>query len=456
MDIHGKFINHVGFRLISRRDGLPGVQPFLRQLEESQYWAPDQLVEYQFHKVKALLSHAYRNTSFYRERFESIGFNPQKFKDLSELKQIPPLTRKDILEHIDSMVAPNLLPHQVHRDATGGSSGMHTPFYRNNDCLSFKKAVEYRCNKWAGWSIGDKIAYYWSAAQDFAKSVPLGSRVKNGLGYRALMLYSGRLDEATLELHRRQLGEFAPGLMRVFPNPLSVLARHLRQAGKQPISIPSIISVGEPLLESHRQIFKDVFGSRVFNCYVSRECGNMACECGAEQGLLHINSEMVYVEFEEIAGRDPRGPKSLLITDLSNYGMPFIRYRISDLAWPVEKACKCGRTLPLLRMDGGRMSDFLISPLDGSLVSGVSFLHHLIAEGPEVGQVQVVQDQVDHLRINLVKSRGFSEDKINHFHQTINKIFKGAMTYDIQYVDCLENEKSGKYMFTKCLVEGKL
>ncbi|MDR3553671.1 MAG: hypothetical protein P4L55_02835 [Syntrophobacteraceae bacterium] len=455
MDIHGKFVHHLGFRLIAGRDGLPGVQPFLRQLEESQYWAPAKLLEYQYRKIKALLLHACRNTSFYRERFDSIGFNPEKFGALSELEKIPPLTRNDILEHMDSMVAANLLPNQLHRDATGGSSGIHTPFYRDNGCLGFKKAVEYRCNKWAGWDIGDKIAYYWPAVQDLAKTVPLGSRVKNELAYRALMLYSGRLDEATLELHRRRLGEFAPGLMRVFPNPLSILAGYLRQAGKQPIGIPSIISVGEPLLESHRQIFRDVFGSRVFNCYVSRECGNMACECGAEENLLHINSEMVYVEFEQIAGRDPRGPKSLLITDLFNYGMPFIRYRISDLAWPAEEACKCGRTLPLLRMDGGRLSDFLISPVDGSLISGCSFLHHLIAEGPEVGQVQVVQDQVDHLRINLVKSMGFSESKINHFHQTINKIFKGAMTYDIQYVERLDNEKSGKYMFTKCLVNGK-
>jgi phenylacetate-CoA ligase len=455
MDIHGKFVRHIGFRLISKRDGLPGVQSFLRQLEESQYWAPSRLLEYQYRKVKSLLSHAYRNTAFYRNRFDSIGFDPEKMGDLGELKQIPPLTRNDILEHIDSMVAANLLPDQVHRDATGGSSGIHTPFYRDNGCLGFKRAVEYRCNKWAGWDIGEKIAYYWPAVQDFAKAVPFRSRVKNGLGYRALMLYSGRLDEATLELHRRQLGQFAPGLMRVFPNPLSILAGHLRQAGREAITIPSIISVGEPLLESHRQIFRDVFGSRVFNCYVSRECGNMACECGVEPGLLHINSEMVHVEFEKIAGRAPGGPKSLLITDLFNYGMPFIRYRISDLAWPVEEACRCGRTLPLMRMDGGRLSDFLISPVDGSVVAGCSFLHHLIAEGPEVGQVQVVQDRVDHLTINLVKSMGFSENKINHFHQTINKIFKGAMIYDIRFVDRIDSEKSGKYMFTKCLVEGK-
>ena len=76
----------------------------------------------------------------------------------------------------------------------------------------------------------------------------------------------------------------------------------------------------------------------------------------------------------------------------------------------------------------------------------------MIAEGPEVGQLQVIQDKVDHLILRIVKSEKFSDDKLSHFDNVINRIFNGLMKYDIQYVHKIEREKSGKYLFTKCLI----
>ena len=239
--------------------------------------------------------------------------------------------------------------------------------------------------------------------------------------------------------------------MRVFPNALYILAKYIKDTNKEKFVIPSIISVGEPLLANQRELFFEVFGSKVFNCYVSRECGNLAYEC-TEHNHLHINSEMVYIEFADTDDYGIHDPRKILITDLINYGMPFIRYQIEDLGIPVEKNCACGRELPLMEMDAGRISEFLISPHDKSLVSGCSFLHHMIAEGPEVGQLQVIQDKVDHLILRIVKSEKFSDDKLSHFDNVINRIFNGLMKYDIQYVDKIEREKSGKYLFTKCLI----
>ena len=444
-------VKKISFPIVARRDGLPNLMKYLSQLEESQYWPPEILAEYQFKKVKALLLHAYDNTDFYRYRFDEAGFSLFNFAHLDDLTRIPPLIKSDLQGSLNALVAKNYGRNQIHKDATGGSTGTHTPFYRDNACVEYKKAIEYRCNHWAGWDIGNKIAYYWPAIQDFAKAKTVRGQLKSKLSYRSLTLYSGKLDERTLEEHYSQLAKFRPRLMRVFPNALSVLAKYIKDTNKEKFIIPSIISVGEPLLESQRDLFSAVFGSKVFNCYVSRECGNLACECEGHDHL-HMNSEMVYLEFVDTDDHGIHAPRRILITDLFNYGMPFIRYQIEDLGVPVADKCACGRVLPLMRMDAGRVSDFLISPFDNSKISGCSFLHHMIAEGPEVGQVQVIQDKKNHLILRIVRSENFSEEKLSHFDRVIKKIFQGLMDYDIEYVNGIDREKSGKYLFTKCLV----
>ena len=451
MSFYKFLIKNISYPLIARREGFWGLQTYLNFLEESQFWSAERISDYQIRRIRDLLIHAYKNTPYYRAIFDEAGFNPFKFAYIDEMQKIPPLTKDHLNSYLGKMIAGDMKKDEIHKDATGGSTGMRTEFYRDNSSLVFKKAVELRVNRWAGWDIGDKIAYYWPAVQDFAKRQSLKGRIKNWLGMRSLMLYSGKLNEEILSQHYSSLAAFKPVLMRVFPNPLSVLAAYIKETGKPRIPVKSIISVGEPLLESQRKLFGEVFGSKVYNCYVSRECGNMAAQCDPSKEELHINEEMIFLEFQE-AENKINGPYKILVTDLVNYGMPFIRYQIEDLGVPVHDKCDCGRGLSLMKMEAGRISDFLISPLDGARVSGCSFLHHLIAEGPKVGQVQVVQDGIDHLTIKIVKDKSYSEDKLKHFDYIVKSVFKGAMQYDIRFVSEISHEPSGKYFFTKCLV----
>ena len=51
---------------------------------------------------------------------------------------------------------------------------------------------------------------------------------------------------------------------------------------------------------------------------------------------------------------------SIIVTNLENYVMPFIRYDLGDLVLlPGNNRCTCGRTLPLLGKVLGRNDDIL-------------------------------------------------------------------------------------------------
>ncbi len=451
MSIRSRLIKGVLLPIDEWREGRR-ILPLLRRLERSQYGDASLMERERSLKLRRLLAHAYENSRFYRERFREAGVHPEEIRDPSDLRRLPPLTKADMKAHLEEMVAANVPRGYLHRSATGGSTGEHTPFYQDAECLNPKIALEYRFNRWAGWDVGEPIAFVWPAIQDFAGTLTLRTRLRNALLDRRLMLYCGRLDELTLAEHARRLRDFAPTLIRAFPNPLWLLAQHLNENGGAPVRPRGIITVGEPLLDAQRALFEEVFGCPVFNCYVSRECGNIAGECEMHRGL-HLNAESLIVEcLHNDRPVEPGEPGEVVITDLENRGMPLIRYRIGDIGSLMPGPCACGRALPLMSMQAGRISDFLVSPHDRSYVSGASLCHYLIAEGPGVGQVQLLQKSIDELTIRIVRDRAAATDERHHFEAVIREIFRGKMRVRYEVVESIPREPSGKYMFCKCLL----
>jgi phenylacetate-CoA ligase len=446
MSLRGTLIKRVLYPLNERREGKQTL-PHLHALEESQYDAPERRNEKRWRALRAILQQAYAQTPFYRERFREAGITPDNIKDWDDLRKLRPLTKADLQQRLDDLIARNVPESARHRSATGGSTGQHTPFYRDNACLDPKMAGQLRFNRWAGWDVGEPLAFVWVALQDFAKPPTSRARLRNWLIDRQLSLCAGSLNEGVLEIYARKLRRFRPVLIRAFPSPLAVLAGYLKNTTNSDIRPRGIITVGEPLLDTQRRLFEEVFACPVFNCYVSRECGNMASECEQHDGL-HIADELLHIEFE----RDgkPAAPGeigNILVTDLANRGMPLLRYEIGDMGSPRAGSCPCGRTLPMMAMEAGRVTDFLVSPIDGTLISGASLCHYLVAEGPDVGQIQIVQDAQNHLTVRIVRGSRFREEDLRHFEQVVQRLFHAAMQVTFSFVDSIPREPGGKYRF---------
>lgn len=421
----------------------------LRRLKQSEFASTDERHANGVKKLKRLLIHAAKNCPFYKNRFDACGFHPEEFRDFADLKQIPPLSKEDLVQSLDELVAQNIPASQLHKNASGGSTGRHTPFYRDNECLDRKMAAQLRFMQWTGWDIGQKVTQYWPALQDFSHSSSLKSRLKEILVFRRQKLPAGELNEQTMGRQMEQIAGYAPTLIRAFPNPLSIFAEFIEQ---KPIKIRprGIITVGEPLLDGHRKLFERVFDCSVYDCYVSRECGHIASECDRHDGL-HLNDDSLHVEFLDENDQDakPGQPGRIVITDYENFGMPFVRYEIQDMGIRLDRACSCGRTLPLMSVGAGRISDFIFSPKDHARISGASLCHYLLADGPTVGQLQIIQDRADHLTIKIRKENNSDGQSIDTAaaHQVLDRIFDGKMRISWEFVDQIPHEKSGKYRF---------
>jgi phenylacetate-CoA ligase len=232
-----------------------------------------------------------------------------------------------------------------------------------------------------------------------------------------------------------------------YAHALFLLAEFAEKTGLWQGHLSGISSGGMVLHKWQRKRIEEVFGCKVLDRYGCEELGTIACECERQDGL-HINSFAKYVEIGDDDGRvvEHQQVGNILVTELTNYGMPFIRYRIEDRAASLEGQCTCGRSLPLLDKIDGRESDFVLRP-DGKKVSGISLTDNFGANIPGAEQVQIVQDQLDHIIVRLVRGRDFDSQSISAVQGLVLRFFGEDMRFSCEYLKEIPLESNGKARF---------
>ena len=133
-----------------------------------------------------------------------------------------------------------------------------------------------------------------------------------------------------------------------------------------------VITGGELLTDEIRKKLTDKFNCYVQTHYSCTEAGEVACECSEKH--LHINEDWVIVEpvdkDNNPVGYGVRSDK-VLITNLSNYIQPFIRYELTDRIIVHNEKCKCGKSSCWLEIEG--RTDDILEFENGTLIAPMSF-----------------------------------------------------------------------------------
>jgi phenylacetate-CoA ligase len=166
---------------------------------------------------------------------------------------------------------------------------------------------------------------------------------------------------------------------------------------------------------------------------------------------LHLNVDHVLVEFLRDDGSDagPGEEANIVVTDLSNRGMPLIRYSVGDMGVLSDRECACGRGQPLMDSITGRRADFLKRP-DGSLVAGVSLVERTLTAIPGIEQMQLVQDELRRVCAKVVRDSDYSEESERSLRGELQAAFGHDVVIDVRYVPALDQSRSGKYRFAIC------
>jgi phenylacetate-CoA ligase len=255
------------------------------------------------------------------------------------------------------------------------------------------------------------------------------------------------MDKASMTRFADSLQRRPPSLCFGHAHSLYLFAQFLQSYQRPRYQPKGIISSAMVLHDWERQTIEEVFQCPVTNRYGCEEVGLIACQCEQHEGL-HINSDNVYVEVLRPDGTpsQPGEPGMVVVTDLQNMAMPIIRYQIGDTAVLSDGMCPCGRGLPVLDRIDGRIADYVITP-GGELISGISLTENFAMLVPGVAQLQIVQEEVDHIIFRIVKAPDFGLSSEDIISRLVAERFGDSVRHDCEFVDHIPQEPSGKYRF---------
>jgi len=128
----------------------------LAELERTQWWSREQLLDLQSRRLRELLQHACEKVPFYRRAFEDSGLTPADINTASDLSALPVLTRSDVRRHSAELQAAGYSGGSRFVARTAGSTGEPLAFFTTpEDRYSWGFARSLRALGWSGFRLGD-------------------------------------------------------------------------------------------------------------------------------------------------------------------------------------------------------------------------------------------------------------------------------------------------------------
>ena len=413
-----------------------------RFLRKSERWSEVQLTEYQSEQLCLLLRHAYENVPYYRKIFEERGLKPGDIRRPEDLIKLPTLTRADVKQNYDALVARNVPRYAMHYHPTGGTTGEPLGFLMSNSGYFTEWAFihdmwsrvgfDYWCIRLAlrEFPFGDKPWYY----------DPLYAELR----ISTLAMNDANLRECLLKAQRLRV-DFIHG----YPSAVTVLAHYVEQAQALIPQFRAVLAGSEPTFPWQRELFEQVFKSRIFTWYGHAEGVILAGEC-EKSPYYHSYPQYGYMELLDEHGAliTQAGVVGELVgTGFMNYTMPFIRYRTGDYAQYVGESCSCGRNYPLICSIQGRRKQDLLVGKAGQMIPGTAFYVTDWNLLKNVREFQLEQSEQGKVIIKVVPAAAFSEADRVDLISAMTSWAGDALDFEVRTVESVKRTPRGKVEF---------
>ena len=402
----------------------------------------EEIEAHQFRSLRRLLDHSYATVPFYRRQFDGLGLKPEDIKSLDDLALLPPLERRHITENIDELISSGYGKKRLIRGNSSGSTGNPITFYKDRAAYSAGRAAVLMGWTLCGASPGVKMTTIWgnqkTVEEDWSS---IGSRLKAWL-YNNCRIPAYKLTDAqhinqALAKMKKQNGGYIYG----YTNSIYMLARHIED-NRIDFDGPfiGVLTTAENLLPHQRALIERVLGP-VYDGYGCGEILGVAFQCSQKSGY-HIMEPNVILE----KGRGFGDVSEVIVTDLWNYAMPLIRYRIGDLFSGSPQQCGCGCTWNTIEAINGRASDLIPTPNGGYLLIPSVFGSSMLEEFPFIMQYQLAKTSRDELELWIEPREKIDAQKLSEMKDRMAPYLNGtAMKFDIKCVEKIEIGKNGKH-----------
>ena len=410
----------------------------------------------QYKRLKKLIAYAKNNSPYFKELYSGIS-------DEFKLEQLPVTNKIDMMKNFNSWLTDNTINMKKIEEFTSNIDNVGRMI--ENKYLIFKTSgstgnpaiVLYDKQNI---DVASAVAAFRTFArkEDFKRFMKNGKRTAGVFANYGFYLACGmsrylqlktpkRKNKITIDVNLpeeqiiKELNEFKPSMLSGYPSNLALLSNFKELTIKPDV----VITGGELLTDGIRNKLSDKFNCYVQTHYSCTEAGEIACECSLKH--LHINEDWVIVEPVD-KNNNPVGygvlSDKVLITNLSNYIQPFIRYELTDRVIVRNEKCKCGKNSCWIEVEG--RTDDILEFENGSLIAPMSF-YKILEEIKEIDRFQLIQKSYRKMELRLIankKDEAFDKAKKDLQEFLNSKNINGVEIF-LSEEEPQANKISGKY-----------
>ena len=325
----------------------------------SDFLGVEYLRELQLARLQNIVRHAYEHVPLFRARMEERGVRPDHVKTLRDIALLPFFKKVDLRDTYPFGLFAVPMSEVVRLHASSGTTGKPIVVGYTREDLAVWAEVMGRALSGAGLTKNDivQVAYGYGL-------------FTGGLGaHDGVEAIGATVVPASVGNTQRQvmlLRDFGVTGICCTPSYFLHLIEQANAAGIDMRELPIRVGIfgAEPWSQGMRARLEQGAGIEAFDIYgLSEIIGpGVAVECVKHEGL-HVFEDRFYPEIIDPDTGEvlPDGEfGELVLTTLSKFAMPMIRYRTRDLTRIITEPCKCGRTLRRIDRISARSDDMFI------------------------------------------------------------------------------------------------
>jgi phenylacetate-CoA ligase len=355
------------------------------------------------------------------------------------LASLPVLEKATVRDHPESFVADDLDRASLLVGRTSGTTGSAVPLLHTRHAMVEEWVTVWRQRRSFGVDIDDAhLTFAGHSVVPFAQKRPPYWRQNRALHQTLFSIY--HLSPEAMPAYVDAVHAMRPVYVVGYPSVLHRVAVALLDAGRPlPVRrLRALFACSESILAWQRETIERAFGTPLLDRYGSAEFAGSMTQCA--EGRLHLDMEFGIAELEVSERGEGWERGQLLLTGFCNDAMPFLRYRIGDIATRHLEPCPCGRAGDTFEDVDGRVEDVVVTP-DGREIGR---LDHVFKDLRGIREAQVRQERPEDVEVRLVPAAGWGEDEEARLRAELGRRLGPDVAIRVNVVEAIPREANGK------------
>lgn len=388
----------------------------------------------QLNRLREIAANARQNTEFYRTRL------PGTLNTLDDLREIPILTKSDVRDNLTALIARNCDRRHLWSGQTSGSTGTPLRFLVGREGIRARFAIQDNYYASHGCHYGERRARFGGSrvvpADRCAPPFWVYNRPDNQL---QMSVY--HMAQATLGLYVEKLNEFRPIYITGYAHALYILGQRLCDHGGLNVDLRAIFLDSEGIPDRFVPVIERGFGAKVHKVYGIGETGLIALQASDER--YHVLELSCVLEVVDDQGKTlPCGETGrLIVTDLTQAAVPYIRYDTGDIGSLSAPAPGTDMNTSVLNTIEGRSDDFVLTPR-GRRVGRLSYV---TKPGRGILESQIAQTSLDRIVIRVVPSSNFDPASMEDVTAVARSVLGSDMVIEWELVETIPRTSRHKF-----------